>query len=696
MTERRLFNRGEKNAMFTAWDGLCADCGVPLADGWNGDHDEPWSVSRETRIENGRPTCPDCNHAKGSSVNYDDAFDPSLRSFQGEMIKTAVARFVAGEKVTVGLIWCGSGKTLAGQAVTTALMRLRPADRKRIRYVLWYTPRVVLAQQAELKYRHAVRDEKQRAVIDPSTGDPAEVGDFLLFDARCRLEHLWHRGNKAPLLPAAADMAGLVSTYQSLVEDSKKPTREGGQLHLDWARKHKDEFLLIADEAQFCGAPTDEDDLGSPLAGQYIAQMSGYAAHTLLLTGTADRADGRKLVLCDDLYEADERHRLHLRPDVEALYWQGIAQRYLREFDVAIHETKVRLKSGIEYDLSMSSKQPPEERAALAEVLRDPEVWKPLCDLTIKRLRYMQQIDGKYRALFACMQVSEAREVLSYLTQCGVKAMIAVSEDGAKAKEALRQFQNCPYDALVTVRMAFLGYDCPEITAVCVLTNYRDMGHLAQLVFRGGRVWKEGGPAKSQTLHLAVPDDQAMQRFIDYLRTEQAKGILLREEGEGPPPPLPGNGAALDRAWVASVRGATNERDISSAEYAEGQAILDELGPITTPDQIRQLQMKLFSGHQWPAPESPDYAAQAGVPKTDREITADEKGLAARKIGEFLRAQGHNPGDFNYQPTRQRLTRRINNDFGINSTDEITTAARATSYLEHVQSHLRRIAEETS
>jgi hypothetical protein len=143
------------------------------------------------------------------------------------------------------------------------------------------------------------------------------------------------------------------------------------------------------------------------------------------------------------------------------------------------------------------------------------------------------------------------------------------------------------------------------------------------------------------------------------------------------------------------VRGATNERDISPEEYAEGQAILDELGPITTPDQIRQLQMKLFSGHQWPAPESPTYTAQPTVPKTNREITADEKGMAARKIGEFLRAHGHNPGDFNYQPTRGRLTRRINNAFGINSTDEITTAERATTYLEHVQSFLRLIEEET-
>ena len=704
MTEkdpRRRFNQGEKNAMYIAWDGRCADCKVPLGDDWEGDHDDAHSRGGRTEWGNGRPLCKRCNDLKGSSVNYQDSFDPTVRSFQGELIGQVQARFIAGEKLTVGLIWCGSGKTLAAQAVATALMRIEPAQRKRIRYVLWFTPRVILAQQGELDYRHTVLDANERPVIDVATGDPGEGGNFKLFDARCRLEYLWHRNNKAPLLPENAQFVGLISTYQSLVEDFKKPDRGpmAGQLFLKWARKHSGEFLLIGDEAQFAGAPIDDDDEESPAAGQYIKELAEYAAHTLLMTATADRADGRKLVLCEDRYVTDAKGRLHLEPDVEAPYWQGIAQRYLREFDVAIHQTKVRLRSGIEYDLSQSSKQPPEERAALAAVLRDPDVWMPLCDLTVKRLRYMQQIDEHYRALFACMQVEDARHVCAYLERKGLKVLLAVSQDGAKAKENLRKFKEASYDALVTVRMAFIGYDCPEITAVCVLTNYRDMGHLAQLVFRGGRVWKDGGPAKSQTMHLAFPDDEAAVKFIDYLRTEQARGIAERKEpGEGPQPPT-GTAAELDKAWVASVRGATNNRDISAEEYAEGQAILDELGPITTPDQVRQLQLRLFGMHeaerQPRAEVAQDRPPGTGPRKTGQELVEDDKRAAARRIGQYLREHGYEPGHYNYAPTRARLTRRIGNAFGVNSTDEITTQDRAAAYLEHVRSFLKEIEGES-
>jgi hypothetical protein len=33
-------------------------------------------------------------------------------------------------------------------------------------------------------------------------------------------------------------------------------------------------------------------------------------------------------------------------------------------------------------------------------------------------------------------------------------------------------------DILATVRMAFIGYDSPQITVVGILTHYRDRGHL--------------------------------------------------------------------------------------------------------------------------------------------------------------------------------------------------------------------------
>lgn len=703
MDERRRFSRREKNAMYAAWHGRCADCGAALGDGWHADHSVPWVRGGRTDMNNGRPLCPTCNLRKGSSVQFRDAFDPGVRPFQGQLVEAVTNRYAAREKVTVGLIWCGSGKTIGYQAAVTELMRLESRSLPQIKYVLIYVPRLTLARQAEMGYRTYLYDDAGRKIIDRTTGKPAELGSFSLFDPTCRLERVYHRGNQQPILPPGETRIGLVSTYQSLVSDLGKDERDGGQLHIKWARKHAGEFLLVADEAQYCGAEDDEEDDGAPAAGRCIAQMAEYAGHVLLLTGTAERADGRKLVLCDERYEEGPRGRLFLRPDVTASYSDGITFNYLRQFDAAILDAGVRLKSGVEYDLSMASAQPPGERAALADVLRDPALWTALVDLTVKRLRTAKRVKKDHRALIACMGMQDVKDVVDYLKRQYPELRVAkaVSKDGPAALTALEDFKQNSYDVLVSVRMAFLGYDCPEITVVGVLTNYRDLGHLTQLVFRGGRIWKDGGPAASQRLHLIVPDDEAMQRFIVYLRNEQARGLSQRDDGGGEPPE--GTAAEMADAWATDVRGATNEEDIEADEFAQWEADLDEFGPLVTPADFRAYweAKGARSAQPEPAPEGgelplglPARAPSAGPRMTDGQAATRRRSEASGKIGAFLRTHGWSPDHPRYRKMRQRLTFEINDAFGIDGTDQLSTSAEAEKYLAHVKSYLARLNEE--
>jgi superfamily II DNA or RNA helicase len=640
-------------------------------------------------------------------VDYVDAFDPAVRSFQEKAIKWVVRRVIAEAPLSVCLIWCGSGKTLLYQAIATELMRLRIADRKRIKYLVVFAPRRNLAVQGETKWRAKVVDSKGRPVADPATGLPVpDTGDYLLFDHRCRLEYLRHRENHSPLIERGEAFVGYITTYQSLVADCTKDEDDGGQLHLKWAREHEGEFVLVGDEAQFLGAQADDDDLGSPAAGKYFAELAGHAAHTVLLTGQADRADGRKLALCDDLYEEDDKGRLHLKKKeiFIAGYSDGIAEDYLRRFDAVIHDAHIKLKkTGIEYDLSMASKQDPAERAALRDVLRDPKVWNPMVDRTVQRLRHVQKTKAKSRALIGCMSVADARDVERYLLSKDwgggwkPRVKIAVSKDGAKAQNNLETFKTGDWDILVSVRMAFIGYDCPEITVVCVLTNYRDFGHLVQLVFRGGRVWSKGGTPERQRLHLIVPDDPAMQKFIQYLRDEQARGI--KEPDEGPPPPPPGEPNEIDSAHVTDVRGATNDEDMSAEDFAKYQAALDASGPITTPQQLREaVQLWLVYGEAPPSqPLNPASIADApDTPLTEKQIALIRRGDAYSKIGQFLYRHGFDPkkNPVAYQRAAFRLRRRINNAFGVNSAEEVTTADKAQDYLDHVRSFLRKEDED--
>src|SRR5690554_3212721 len=111
VTERRRFSRKERNTLYRSSGGVCASCGEPLATGWHADHRIPYSTGGHTRLSNGQALCPTCNTKKGSSMDWRDTFKP--RHFQRELIQATRARAVAGEAVTVALVWPGSGKTLS-------------------------------------------------------------------------------------------------------------------------------------------------------------------------------------------------------------------------------------------------------------------------------------------------------------------------------------------------------------------------------------------------------------------------------------------------------------------------------------------------------------------------------------------------------------------------------------------------------
>jgi superfamily II DNA or RNA helicase len=452
---------------------------VELELGWHADHEEPWSEGGVTDVANGQALCPACNLQKGAQVRYHDAFDP--RPFQQKVINKALDGMKLDRDVTVVLASPGSGKTLAYQAAATYLFREGLID-----YVAVFVPRVNLARQCETTWMW--RDE---------TGEL--YGDHLLFDPRSRLGMIRHIPNKLPLIPPGHQGVGFVTTYAALVEQPA--------IYKSWARANSGRFLLVADEAQFCGAATD-DRGGGTRAGAEIEQLHEHAAHTLLASGTPYRSDGQQLVLAD-YEEPDENGLRKLVTHAEASYAAGIAEQYLRRFEAKLHDVRVRWKeiktnTVREYDLSGDG-------ADLSEVLRRPDVWQPIVDVVVQAVREKQQIHLPYRGLISCMEQSDAKRVDAYLRERypRLRVELAISEEGAVAEQALRDFRSQPRDVLVTVRKAFIGYDCPEITVVGVLSNYRDHGHLAQLAGRGLRVLK--GPAwAEQSCRIVVPDDPAM------------------------------------------------------------------------------------------------------------------------------------------------------------------------------------------
>lgn len=647
---KRFFNQSERNLLYLLADGKCTLCGTPLEAGWHADHIVPFSLQGSTELINGQALCPTCNLKKGGKLimahdDYVDTFAP--RVFQRQLIDAVVNNHAAGKKVTVGIASPGSGKTLAYQAAATNLLRDDAID-----VVAAFAPRLTLATQCELDYR---------------CGDD---GHYRLFDERMRLESILHKNNRPPMTPPGATKTGYVSTYASLVTDPR--------VHLQWAREHVGRFLLIGDEAQFLGARGGElDDISGTKAGDYFLEMHELAAHTIMLTGTERRADNGELILAK--YEQRDDGKKYLIPDVRARYSDGIAQGYLRRFEATKIDSDVErlyLAKDITKTEALS-----ENGDQLRGVLEQEKVWKPLADQCVEQLRNARASSMDYKGLIACQRQDHARRVHKYLKSRGVKSALAVSDDNG-AMESLDRFKFDDSEILVTVRMAFLGYDCKDITVVGLLTNYRDFGHLEQLVGRGLRV-KPGIPADRQICRIVAPDDPAMSRFLEHLQQENDLGLGERRKRRPDdditwPPPPPEPTIIVQDAELTGITATGHDGYVDPNGFALVQAVHDA---VPASRQFSQAELfKIWSiGNDKPMPTPP--VRQHGVRLTVQQQVKNLTSEAGKFIRGYATRTTGAPSDSKpWKDATRNLYARVNREVGIRSVSQVTTLEQAKRY----------------
>lgn len=661
---RRFFNQDQRSVLYDRAEGRCQKCAVALSDGWHADHKIPWSAGGPTTLENGQALCNVCNNSKRTDMHFSDDFAP--RPFQREVMFRVIERIHERQQYTVVLAAPGSGKTLTYQALATNLLREGLID-----YVAVFVPRTALAEQCETGWM----------VLDSNKNIQ---GMCNLFDPMKRLGRVRHRVNETPLTSPNEHGSGFVSTYSALVTNE--------EIFMLWARRNEGRFLLVADEAQFCGAAGDKED-GGTKAGALIEKLNEYARHTLLLTGTPYRADNQKLILAD--YEPDPSNpkKMNLVCHAEARYSDGVAEGYLRTFELHLTDARISKRtlgdpdtgsgdSLLEYNLS-------DDGDDLAPALRDEKVWKPLVDRVVVKVRDKQKFNKSYRGLISCMQQSDAKKVQKYLQQQypDLRVGIAVSAD-TDAPQSLADFKVKPMDILVTVRMAFIGYDCPQITVVGILTHYRDGGHLMQLVGRGLRVWKEM-PARNQSCVIVAPDDPKMQGFLSLLREEQEQGLKLIDERETPEPgeepiePVQPMLSFVESAVATTTKAASNEVDVDADELLliEGFKVMADSGEDAS--KIKKiLEMAGIQVQQAPpavpAPRTESTAPE--TPKTERKQIGDINAKVAETIRSNLYARGVKPDAPGYQDAVTRVTAKVNESAGYNAS-QANTVDKANSRL---------------
>ena len=579
---------------------------------------------------------------------YSDAFEP--RDFQARLISTVLDRHEAGEKLTVAVASPGSGKTLAYQAIATELIRAGAID-----YVAAYAPRIALAAQCEIEYRSA-----------------DDQGHFNLFDPAARLESILHKENKPPLTPYGAKNVGFVTTYSSLVTDPK--------VHVDWARRHEGRFLLVGDEAQFLGSDDEDEQMGGTKAGGYFRELSSYAAHTILLTGTEKRADGNRLVLAQ--YEVRDGYE-YLLADERATYSDGIEQGYLRGTEVTYVQAMVRRTTDgetTETPLALDSSQ-------LGQILRQEHVWASVADETVRQLRFSQNVHPRFKGLIACQDQASAEEVRDYLVSRGVRTDLSISRDGDEASRVLESFKFNHSDILVTVRKAFLGYDCKEIAVVGLLTNYRDHGHLMQLVGRGLRVI-DGVPFDKQWCRVVAPDDPGMVEFVETLKAECEQGVKVRDSITCIPPGGPGGGVlppstVVEDAWTVGVAATGHSGSVAGDDIATARALQDEFPFLAYLTQAQVAEVARRAGGN-AEPERPKFQRPSRGPRlTNKQLVAKYLSDADKQLKKYASSRVRYKDDKRlWMAIKRDCNVMINKRLGVRGTGDIRDADMAKRYLE--------------
>lgn len=520
----RRFNLGQRIALYLAAGGMCQGpgCGRRLERGWHADHRIPVSRGGRTEISNGQALCPQCNLVKGDSMPDKIVLRDKQQEIADRVLERAL-EWEPGRTVVpvVALLAPGFGKELGWMNAAVVLQRHGLIDA-----VFDLTPRRTLCEQAELNWYS--EDKK---------GRPNPESWRLQYAEPVPHSYQWTDGNATPLW--RPPQFGYITTYAALkrldlhLGDSNRPGE---------AWKHSGRFLLVCDEAAALGGlparadseERDEDEREGTLAGQAIRLMSEHARVVLYLTGAPDRGDGRMLINCESRYRpvtTNGRTRYFLEPDVEATYREGVGLGILRPPEAyyfnAMGDEVLDPETGSTKPLSVQ-----DSSRWVSYALEDERVWKPMVDAVLFHLRGLRNLtDKRYQAGIACMDQAHADKIEEYVKECApaFEIAIALSRDNKASQVALQGARDGKVDVLVFVRQAFIGFNCPPMAVMGLLTHYRDESHLIQLCGRALRWWKDGG--SEQIAKFVTLNDPDSHRFFERLKEDARLG--LRERGDG-------------------------------------------------------------------------------------------------------------------------------------------------------------------
>jgi superfamily II DNA or RNA helicase len=543
-----------------------------------------------------------------------------LRAHQ-QALAGLVAAITRGEATGVtdilAAVTPGGGKSLLPVIAAARLIEAGHVER-----ICWVVPRDSLRLQAE----EAFADPVWRAVL----------GQALSVRA----------ADNEP--DPSRGLAGYITTYQAIAA--------APDLHLAELRRHR--TLLVVDEVHHLPTLSEYEPAASASSGQApplnedasawsraLLPLLEAAALRLFLSGTLERADGRRILWLPYRNGPDAGTQ---EVDLEAPGWaitgysrtQAVAERavlpttfgaldgeasWLQAGRTAMDDVRLGPHR-------LSGPYPTETtRPALFTALRTgfarellQEAFRATRNLRSRRraergLAADEAVRGLGKLLVVAPDQRSARRYCEMLRswmppwQAEREVRLAISNERG-APEALAAFRLTAEPAiLVTVAMAYEGLDAPEVAVVAALTHIRSRPWLEQMIARATRVDPHAGPYESQRALVYHPDDPLFVRFRRSIEAEQ--GMLARQRRH--------NSEAETPAWLAGHLAAHRDE-------GEGRGI--------TPLESNALGLRYATLKPGPVFEEARWERKADQAHLIEPPSATERRLRAR-IGEAVAAQ---------------------------------------------------------
>ena len=306
---------------------------------------------------------------------------------------------------------------------------------------------------------------------------------------------------------------GFVTTYQAAAVDSGTIRKA--------LKKHR--YAVVLDEFHHL------DHRGE--WHRALAPIAAAARYLILMTGTLERGDMRKIAFLD---YTESSYRYGSRPVLTGDSKTAVIQ-YERPAALEDHaiipihfvfsdgRASWETAAGEQINAESFYNVLPKEKGAALYAALSTEFAEDLLALTLNH--YMQYLKAVPTAkmLIVTANITEARRHFKTLADNGYSVGLATSHDSDEAVEQIEAFKLGSVDLLVTIAMAYEGLDVPEVSHIACLTHIRSKPWIEQCFARAVRINRAAGDWEDQAAYIFAPDDILMREIVDEIEREQLK-----------------------------------------------------------------------------------------------------------------------------------------------------------------------------